>query len=118
MARVQPNCIHAPSNPVPRDYVPQGGSRYHVQNNESWESLARWVNMDAWALIRYNYPNLPVDKGKAALEVNWYLQEYVGCNMVTGDMRNYVFSKSATPGYIYLPPPVTSSIFHPVVGMT
>jgi hypothetical protein len=74
--------------------------------------------MDPWTLIRYNYPNLPGDNQQAALEVNWYLQEYVGCKDVTDDGKNYKFSSSASPGYIYLPPMMNSSIYHPVPGMS
>jgi hypothetical protein len=118
MARVNVNCIRKPPNPVSRTLVPRGGISYRVKNNDSWESLARSVGMDAWALIRYNYPNLPADNRQAALEVNWYLQEYVGCQDVTRDGKNYMFSSSANPGKIYLPQGMTSSIYHPVPGMS
>ncbi len=118
MARVQRNCIRAPATPVPRNFVPQGGTRYRVRDGDSWVSLARRVNMDPWVLIRYNYPNLPADNRRAALEVNWYLQEYVGCDVVTPDGKNYKFSTSANPGHVYLPPPMISSISHPVGGMS
>jgi len=118
MARVHNNCIRRPAAPQPRAFVPQGGTRYRVRNGDSWVSLARRVRTDPWVLIRYNYPNLPPDNQRAALEVNWYLQEYVGCDVVTDDGKNYKFSASATPGQVYLPPPMTSSIHHSVGGMT
>jgi hypothetical protein len=70
--------------------------------------------MAPWDLIRYNYPRLPADLQEAAREVNWYLQEYVGCTQTTPDNRNYVFA-GANPGEVWLPnstpaaaPPPTS----------
>ena len=53
--------------------------KYKVVNNDSWVSLAATAGMPPWDLIRYNYPGLPADLQQAAREVNWYLQEYVGC---------------------------------------
>jgi hypothetical protein len=75
-----------------------------VKDGESWKSLAQVVNWDPWRLIRYNYPTLPPEIDKAALEVNWYLQEYVHCTKVTHDGRNYVFSTTEPRGIVYLPP--------------
>ena len=63
----------------------------------------RTAGIPPWDLIRYNYPGLPTDLQQAAREVNWYLQEYVGCTTVTPDSRNYVFSSSASPGEIWIP---------------
>jgi hypothetical protein len=59
--------------------------------------------MAPWDLIRYNYPGLPPDVQAAAKEVNWYLQEYVGCTHVTSNGRNYEFSTGDHPGKIWLP---------------
>jgi hypothetical protein len=36
-------------------------------------------------------------------EVNWYLRNYVGCNVATDDLNNWMFSSSARPGIIYVP---------------
>ena len=118
MAKVLPNCIRAPARPVARAYVPEGGARYRVVDGDSWVTLAKQANVDAWALIRYNYPGLAANTAQAALEVNWYLQEYVGCDAVTADHKNYMFSRSANPGYVYLPPPPTFPISHAVPGMS
>jgi hypothetical protein len=118
MARVIPSCIRRPASPVARDYRPAGGRQYKVTDNDSWVSLAREKGMGAWELIRYNYPNLPANEKQAALEVNWYLQEYVGCVKTTADQKNYCFSNSATPGNIYLPGRMNSSIFHRVPVIT
>jgi hypothetical protein len=59
--------------------------------------------MNAWDLIRYNYPGLADDLQVAAREVNWYLEHYVGCKRLTPNQRNYVFSSDAVPGEIWLP---------------
>lgn len=116
MNKINPSCVRTPSNPVLKGYVPEGGIRHRVADKESWVSLARELGLDPWVLIRFNYPTLPADERLAALEVNWYLQEYVGCKDVTADSRNYIFSGSADPGIIYLPPGMNSSIHHSVAG--
>ncbi len=104
MARVRSDCIRKPAKPVDRSYKPPGGIPYKVTDKDSWVLLAQRNGLDPWTLIRYNYPNLPVKNSEAALEVNWYLQEYVNCTKVTADGKNYMFSSSA--GVIFLPGPV------------
>lgn len=91
--------------PVSRTFVPPGGVPHKVTDGESWVTLAAKAGMDPWALIRFNYPTLPLNNADAALEVNWYLQEYVKCVVLTRDEKNYCFSSSADPGKIYLPAP-------------
>ncbi|MDX1979860.1 MAG: hypothetical protein SFV51_06310 [Bryobacteraceae bacterium] len=100
---IHPNCIKKPASPVSRSFVPAGGKPYKVKDGDSWVSLAAAKGMDPWTLIRFNYPGLPAANGQAALEVNWYLQEYVGCVKLTSDNKNYCFSSAATPGIVYLP---------------
>jgi hypothetical protein len=97
---INPQSIKAPANPVARNYTPANGRKYRVQIGDSWTSLAATVGKTPWDLIRYNYPTLPPDLQLAAKEVNWYLQHYVGCTMLTPDGRNYRFSP---PGEIWLP---------------
>ncbi len=96
---IHPNSIRVPTNPVSRTYVPPNGYQYPVQLSDSWQSLAP-AGMSAWSLIRYNYPTLPADLQLASKEVNWYLQNYVGCTLLTEDNRNYRFNP---PGQIWLP---------------
>jgi hypothetical protein len=116
VSKINPSCIRRPSTLSPRD-VP-GGTRHDVADGESWVTLARGLGMDPWKLIRYNYPTLPPDNRVAALEVNWYLQEYVKCDKVTVDGNNYMFSRNKDKGYVYLPPaPITSSIHYVVPNM-
>jgi hypothetical protein len=95
--------IRRPTNPVPKSFVPPGGRPHKVTDKDSWASLANSLFMKPWDLIRYNYPGLPVDEQMAAREVNWYLEQYVGCTKST-DHRNYAFSSDANPGQIWLPP--------------
>src|SRR5690606_19675467 len=102
------------ASPVARDYRPASGQKYKVTDRDSWISLAREKGMQPWELIRYNYPGLPVNQQQAATEVNWYLQEYVGCKKLTVDRKNYCFSSAATPGEIWLPSRMNSSIYHNV----
>ena len=98
MATIIPSSIKRPPIPVARDYRPASGQRYKVKDNEDWGSLARTKGMSPWELIRYNYPGLPADQQQASHQVNWYLQEYVGCKKLTTDNRNYCFSSAANPG--------------------
>jgi hypothetical protein len=114
---ILPQHIRRPAVPVARDYRPAGGQKYKVQDGDSWITLARRKGMGAWELIRYNYPNLPQDPQLAALEVNWYLQEYVGCKRLTTDRKNYVFSFAAMPGEVWLPSRMNTSIYHNVPAM-
>jgi hypothetical protein len=114
---VLPQHIRRPAVPVARDCRPPGGQKYRVLDGDSWITLARRKGMAAWELIRYNYPNLPQDQQLAALEVNWYLQEYVGCKLSTPDRRNYVFNLAAAPGEVWLPSRMNTSIYHNVPDM-
>lgn len=107
---IQPGCIRRPSNPVPRNFVPPQGTAYQVKDKDSWQTVARDNGLDEWHLVRFNYPTLPSDNQAAAREVNWYLQEYVGCRLLTGDKKNYCFSATANPGVIYLPPAGSAAI--------
>jgi hypothetical protein len=105
MPKIRADCIRRPANPTARTYVPPSSNPRKVSDTDNWWSLARDFNMgdDPWKLIRLNFPNLPADIRSAALEVNWYLQEYVGCKTVTADGRNYKFSAQDNPGIIHVP---------------
>ena len=100
---IRPGCIRQPATPSPR--VPANSDPYNVTDQDDWFSVARRCNMDVWALIRFNYPTLPASNSQAALEVNWYLENYVGCKKLTADKKNYCFSSSASPGFVYIPKP-------------
>ena len=88
MSSILPDCIRRPASPVARDYRPASGQSYKVKDNDSWVTLAKDKGWRPWELIRYNYPGLPSSEHHAAPEVNWYLQEYVGCKLLTADRKN------------------------------
>ena len=119
---IRADCIRRPLKPVLRSFVPDGGKRYKVQDGDSWTTLVQQLaviskaSLDPWSLIRFNYPGLPSDVHQASLEVNWYLQEYVGCKQLTLDRENYIFSSSATPGIIYLPEPSLYVVDAPILA--
>ena len=97
---INPQHVKPPVSLVPRNYTPANGHKYPVQLGDNWSTLAAGVGLSAWDLIRYNYPRIPTDLQLAAKEVNWYLENYVGCTLLTPDQRNYRFSP---PGEIWLP---------------
>jgi hypothetical protein len=99
---ILPTSIQKPTNQTPQTYVPPNGNKVKVGPKDSWVSLATGAGVAPWDLIRYNYPDLPSDLQQAAREVNWYLQEYVGCRKVTPNRRNYVF-EGANPGEVWIP---------------
>src|SRR5262249_48075051 len=100
---LRPDCIKTPANPVKRDYRPPDSIEYKVHDRESWESIARKFDMDAWDLITFNFPGLSPHRSMAAREVNWYLHHHIGCRQTTHDHKNFVFHTSARPGRIYVP---------------
>lgn len=106
---IRPDCIRSPRNLTRRDYVPRDSKPYKVRDVDSWVTCATsaqdaaQMSIGPWELIRFNFPSLPQSKREAALEVNWYLFNYVGCNKITKDGRNFIFSSSANPGIIHLP---------------
>jgi hypothetical protein len=88
-----------PKSPLPANYVPPGGERYKVRNDDSWTSLAQKKGIDVWDLIEFNFKTRDPD------EVNWYLRRNVGCRKATADGKNWRFSADASPGFISFPPP-------------
>ncbi len=87
-----------PAKPLPTNHVPTGGTAYRVKDGDSWGTVAQKHGIDTWDLIAFNFQT------RVPAEVNWYLRENVGCNKPTRDGKNWMFSSSASPGLIYLPP--------------
>ena len=86
-----------PDRPVPKG-VPHGTRKSHqVQDDETFESVAQDHGVPVKHLIMHNFGTM--DEG----EINWYLREYVGCDLPTRDRLNWRFSSSADPGKIYIP---------------
>ncbi|MEO8128349.1 MAG: hypothetical protein ABI822_14710 [Bryobacteraceae bacterium] len=76
---------------------------YRVKDNDSWVSLATADGAaNPWDLIEPNFGT------RSPEEVNWYLREYLGCNLVTPDEHNYRFSLSAKPGLIWTRTPLAT----------
>lgn len=86
-----------PKKLLAKEYTPPHTVAYKVQDGDSWISLARRHNMDAWDLIYLNFQT------HSPAEVNWYLKNYVGCKKTTRDRKNWMFSSDASPGIIYVP---------------
>lgn len=97
--------------PVPQPITwapPKGSFPYKVKNKDTWTSIAaNFQAKSAQYLIFFNFyvfvdlknPN----KNSATDQVNWYLREYVGCNVSNDGGRNWAFSDSAKPGIIHIP---------------
>ena len=94
-------------NPPVRWTSPSGSFPYKVKDQETWASVAQLFAVKSpQYLIYYNfyvYVDLKAKHSKATDEVNWYLREYVGCDVTTDGGLNWAFSNSADPGIIYIP---------------
>jgi hypothetical protein len=59
------------------------------------------MNLDPWELIDFNFPGIKTlyqsDAKLAYRNVNWYLSEYLGCE-VSNDTYNFAFSSGLTKG--------------------
>ena len=96
---INPQSIKPPANPVarttPRPTGASTGFKSATADLPRCHGGKDPVGSDSLQLS-----HLPPDPQLAAKEVNWYLQHYVGCTMLTPDGRNYRFSP---PGEIWLP---------------
>lgn len=98
-------------------YVPNGGVLRSVGTGDKWQTVASAVKLtDPWDLIDFNFPGTKrtrqTDPQRAMRHVNWYLREYVGCQ-VTHDGENWAFDPGPIKGlgkggwkggHIYTPP--------------
>jgi len=87
-----------PAKVLPTSFVPSGGRPYRVKDGDSWWTVAKTVGIPPLELVQFNFGT------RQPAEINWYLGHRVGCRKTTPDGANYMFSSSATPGVIYLPP--------------
>jgi len=105
MAKILSNCIQKPvQNVTAPTFVPANSSKRSVTRGDSFGSIAKALGIDPWGLVCFNFPSVgqsPSQKG--AREVNWYLQEYLGCREVTRDQKNYVFHEGMKRQHIYIP---------------
>jgi hypothetical protein len=102
---INPGSIKEPAHKPIQGFAPPGGMLRKVLNDDTWGKLAQTRGMTAWELIRYNYPGLSTDRRTAIREVNWYLQERVGCKLLASDQNSYRFSSADIPGLIWMPIP-------------
>lgn len=98
-----------PRNPITFWVQPWSSILYEVKDNDTWGSVAQQFKVQpgkyfygnsAQYLIWYNFRTNDTD------EVNWYLREFVGCNVSKDGGNNWAFSDSADPGKIYIPPQI------------
>lgn len=79
------------------------GRSYRVRGpkpeQDTWESVADRFMVDVEELIYFNFLTTQPD------EVNWYLHYHTGCNKPSPSGNNWMFSNSANPGIIFIPPP-------------
>jgi len=93
--KLLPGHERRPTHPIPDG--PRPGTRYRVQDNDTWAAVATKHQVTVRDLIANN-----CGVNVSPEEINWYLRTRVGCN-VTRDGRSWAFSGSASPGYIYVP---------------
>ncbi len=94
-------CVKRPANPR-RPWPPSDFDKAQpVKFPDDWASLQRTFKRDeVWDIIYYNFHTYDTD------EVNWYLQEYVGCRETSPDGRNYRFGRqpgNSRPVVVYIP---------------
>ncbi|MEO5859980.1 MAG: LysM peptidoglycan-binding domain-containing protein [Pyrinomonadaceae bacterium] len=82
--------------PIQKNALPNSTS-YRVKDGDNWQTIAAKAGVTPSDLIKFNFRTVVPE------EVNWYLREYVGCNVKTPDGRNWRFSSSANPGILYIP---------------
>lgn len=86
-----------PANPLPSNFVPNGGVPYKVKDGDSWTIIAKRNSLLLEKFIDFNYETNNPD------EINWYLRWRCGCKDMTSDKLNWEFSSRAVPGIIYIP---------------
>lgn len=100
--------LRTEKTPIPLIYwsQPYDSTPYTVKDNDTWASVARDFSVEPGKyftgnstqyLIWFNFRTNDTD------EVNWYLREFVGCNVSKDGGNNWAFSDSADPGVIYIP---------------
>jgi hypothetical protein len=99
MSELLPGHERKPAHPLPEG--PRPGTRIKVQDNDDWESLAKKHRVTVKELIANN-----CGLNVTPAEINWYLHRRVGCDL-THDRKNWSFSNSAKPGFLYIPVPGT-----------
>jgi len=104
MAPHKPKPIERPpvGMPVPKGWGGfKGGRPYQPGDKpkqEDWKSVAEMFGVGVKELIYFNFETDNTDV------VNWYLKRHVGCDKPSPSGNNWMFSSTAVPGIIYIPP--------------
>ncbi|HEX6279398.1 MAG TPA: hypothetical protein VFZ49_05215 [Pyrinomonadaceae bacterium] len=85
-----------PRKLIPHNYWPPPGIKHYFQTGERWESVAAKFGIPVNQLIYHNFKTTQKE------EVNWYLNELIGCKYST-DGLNYAFKTGEGFGYIVIP---------------
>ena len=102
MASLKPGFEVEPKNPVPITFRPHESVIHRVSDGEDWHRVAKRYNTPVDELIYSNF------KTNVPREINWYLREYIRCDLPTADRKNWRFSTSARfgggprPGVVYV----------------
>lgn len=78
-------------------YWPLNGIRYQVQDGDTIANIASRSGHGAKYIMDYAFGT------HDPREVNWHLRNTVGCKKYGPAGQNFAFSKSADPGWIWLP---------------
>ncbi len=92
MPSLKPGFEIEPTNPVPLTFRPSDSVVHKVSDGEDWHSVAGRYRLPVESLIYSNF------KTNVPREINWYLREYINCDLPTPDRRNWKFSTSARLG--------------------
>ena len=102
MPSLKPGFEIEPASPVPLSFRPPESVIHRVSDGEDWYSVAKRYNLPVDYLVYSNFQtNVP-------REINWYLREYIRCDLPTADRKNWRFSTSARmgggprPGVVYV----------------
>ena len=96
MPNLSPWCEKKPAYPLPEG--PRPGTRYRVQDGETWATVAKKHGVSVQELIANNCGAHVSNE-----EINWYLHFRVGCNVSKDGWKNWAFSNSANPGFVFVP---------------
>src|SRR5262245_48258456 len=88
--RLLPGHEKQPANPLPLG--PRPGTKIHVEDDDTWESIAKRNKVSVKELIANN-----CGLDATPEEINWYLHRRVGCKVSKDGGRNWSFSRSADP---------------------
>lgn len=89
-----------PKHPISK-WPPSGGTPFEATPWDNWWTAADYCGREnVWDVIYFNFQTTD------PAEVNWYLENLLGCTKMDKKKQNYGFGrKDGAPIYIYLPDP-------------